>query len=227
MDNGTQKETRRCLWRVSGGPWGRDSLVEMNASTINCRFLFRSKWMIVLNEIHIFHWCELSSSNAWSCCRRILLHETDLQWTTQCDKPSQVILLQQVDCLSFCEHAEELRQAIIQAQFSKVRFYWGCRVKKNMCGCIYMNLHQLNASWFWPAAVMAGAFLQGVLTVTGFIQKVTLIAKCILALEKMKVLWPRLVTGLLVKRGKQIAVTFQNSVAWLTADTLYYLNWVD
>lgn len=61
-------------------------------------------------------------------------------------KPSQVILLQQLDCLSFCERAEELRQAIIQAQFSKVRFYWGCQVKKKMCGCIYMNLHQLNAS---------------------------------------------------------------------------------
>lgn len=147
---------------------------------------------------------------------------------TDNDKPSQVILLQQLDCLSFCGCAEELRQAIIQAQFSKVRFYWGCRVKKKkkMRGCIYMNLHQLNASWFWPAAVMPGAFIQGV-SVTGSIQKVILIAKCILAAEKMKVVWPRLATGRLVKRGKQIAVTFQNSAAWLTADILYYLNWVD
>lgn len=45
MDNGTQKETRCCLWRASGGPWGRDSLVEMNASTINSRFFFVQKQM--------------------------------------------------------------------------------------------------------------------------------------------------------------------------------------
>lgn len=64
------------------------------------------------------------------------------------------------------------------------------------------GLHQRNASWFWPVAVMADAFTQGVL-VTGSMQKVTLIAKWIPAVGKMKVVWPRLVTGRLVKRGKQ------------------------
>lgn len=71
--------------------------------------------------------------------------------------------------------------------------------------------------------MLAGAFIHGVL-VTGCIQKVILIAKWVLAVEKMKVVGPRLETGLLVKGRKQIAVTFQNSVARLTADILYYLN---
>lgn len=128
MDNGTQKETRCCLWWVSGGRWGRDSLVEMNTSTSNSRLLFRSKWMIVLKKKNnnIF-FTDVNSPQVM--LGAVVEKYYDMKPTY--NEQQSVINLHK--WYSSWIVAEELRQAIIQLQFSKVRFYWGCQVKKKKC----------------------------------------------------------------------------------------------